>query len=396
METTIHPGPLRGSVKAPPSKSEVHRALICAALSPTETTVLCPEPAADVQATAACLRALGAELAYRDQKFYVNQICPVNKAVLDCGESGSTLRFLMPLAAALGIRTEFLCSGRLAERPMAPLLEVLRRGGCAAERTARGFSLSGTLRPGHYAPDCSESSQFLSGLLLALPLLPGAEVTLCGRPVSESYASMTQAVLARFGVEIACEGGVYAAAGGFRSPGVYVPEGDWSAAANWLAANALGGEVRVSGLASASLQGDAAAPARIAAVRRGNAVVDLRDQPDLLPPLAVLAAVTPGVTSFVNAARLQRKESDRLAAVAALLRSLGGDCEAQPDGLTVTGVPSLRGGTADSCGDHRIAMAAAIAAGACSAPVTLRDAECVEKSYPAFWSDFASLGGRTT
>lgn len=396
MEMTIYPGKLRGSVDAPPSKSELHRALICAAFCPSQTAVRCPAPPEDIRMTAACLHAMGTDVSYRNDNYYVNQIRPKDGARLECGESGSTLRFLMPLAATLGLRTEFLCGGRLAERPMGPLLEILQNGGCTVQRTARGFRISGALRPGHFVPDVSESSQFLSGLLLALPLLPGADVTLRARPVSESYVRMTDAVLARFGVRIACENGRYTAAGSFRSPGAYVPEGDWTAAGNWLAAEALGADIRVSGLSPQSIQGDAAAPARIAAVRRGNAVVDLLDGPDLLPPLAVLAAVTPGKTHFVNAARLRQKESDRLSAVAGLLRSLGGECEEHPDGLTVTGVPSLQGGTADSRGDHRIVMAAAIAACVCSGPVTVLDAECVEKSYPAFWSDYERLGGKTT
>ena len=151
----------------------------------------------------------------------------------------------------------------------------------------------------------------------------------------------------------------------------------------------------MTGLAPDSVQGDRRVSGLIEKIRHGGAVIDAADVPDLVPPLAVLAAVTPGPTRFVNAARLRQKESDRLAALTALLNGLGGNCAETPDGLAICGVPSLRGGTAESFADHRIAMAAAIAATVCEAPVTLRGAECVNKSYPAFWSEFQRLGGKT-
>jgi len=391
---TLCPAPLRGVRELPPSKSEMHRALICAALSEGETALRCPAPAADVMATADCLRALGADIRYENGQFYVNHISPTQGTpVLDCGESGSTLRFLLPLAGALGRGGEFLLRGGLKTRPVAPLLRVLGENGCKIEETHGKIRLAGRLRPGAYEIDASLSSQFLTGFLLALPLLGDSVIRPSGQIVSKDYVNLTCAVASRFGVEFRCEGGVRSARCAYRSPGQYVPEGDWSAAAFWLCADAMGAQITLRGLREDSAQGDRAVLSLIAGISAGNAVIDCGDVPDLLPPLAVLAAVMPGETAFVNAARLRQKESDRLAAMCALLQGLGGDCTVTADGLRVRGVPSLRGGSADSFGDHRIAMAAAVAAAFCEMPVRLTGADCVSKSYPAFWADYRALGG---
>ena len=395
MEKTILPGALHGTVTAPASKSELHRALICAALCGGETVIECPEPAMDVLATAEGLRQLGAGVEYQNEKYYVNQIRPRRSAVVDCGESGSTLRFLLPLAAALGTETEFLCRGRLAERPIRPLLDVLNANGCAVQVTAEGYMLRGRLHPGDYRLDASASSQFLTGLLLALPLLSGSRITVSGPIASKDYVNLTVHIAKHFGVELRCAGDVYAATGSYASPGVYAPEGDWSAGAYWLVAAAMGSELVVAGLCPDSAQGDRTVTGLIEEICRGRAVIDAETVPDLAPPLAVLAAVTPGETRIVHAARLRQKESDRLAALAALLNGLGGCCTETADGLVIRGVPSLKGGCADSFGDHRIAMAAAVAATVCESPVLLRGAESTAKSYPAFWRDFESLGGKT-
>lgn len=395
MQTvTLRPASLRGPVAAPPSKSELHRLLICAALSEGETYIRCAVPSADTLAAAACLRALGATVEQRNEIIYVNRASFLaERATLCCGESGAVLRFFLPVMAALGCGGELRLRGRLGARPIEPLLELLRRSGCTISRTENSICLSGRLLPGDYVVDATVSSQFLSGLLLALPLLPGSSAAASGTLVSENYVNLTTAVMARFGVTVSCENGVYRTSGAYRSPGALNPEGDWSAAANWLCANALGAEIALSGLAEGSLQPDRSVTEHLAALCRGSAVLNMAAAPDLLPPLAVVAACTAGETRFVGAARLRTKESDRLAAVSTLLTALGGDCTETPDGLTVRGTNGLRGGTANAFGDHRIAMAAALAATVCTAPVTLRGADCVEKSYPSFWADYAKLGG---
>ncbi len=391
---TLFPAALRGQITVPPSKSELHRLLICAALSDGETVVPCAAPSADTRATAECLRALGATVELRDDRIYVNRITdPAERAKLCCGESGATLRFLLPVAAALGCGGDFHLRGRLGARPVEPLLELLRRSGCIIARTENVIRLSGRLLPGDYLVDAAVSSQFLSGLLLAMPLLPGSSAAVSGAMASKDYVNLTVDVMSRFGVRVSCENGVFRTHGAYRSPGELAPEGDWSAAANWLCANALGADISISGLAEDSLQPDRSVTDCLALLRRGSAVLNMTAAPDLLPPLAVVAACTEGETRFVGAARLRSKESDRLAAVSALLTALGGDCTETPDGLTVRGAARLRGGTADACGDHRIAMAAAVAATVCSEPVTVLGADCVEKSYPSFWTDYRKLGG---
>lgn len=394
MNLTILPNTLSGHIALPPSKSELHRALICAALAEGETQISCACACGDVLATASALAALGAGVTARSEGFFVTPIdaAPRN-AVLKCGESGSTLRFLLPVAAALGVECDFLTDGRLMERPLRPLLDVLCAHGCRIQPRRNGLHLSGKLQDGDYEIDASESSQFVSGLLLTLPLLPNSAVLLRTAPVSAGYIDITCAVLRRFGVDIRCADGRFEALGSCKSPGAYTAEGDWSAAAFWLTANALGGCVALQTLCAQSVQGDRAVTALLAQICAGGAVVDCGGVPDLVPPLAVAAALTPGETRFVNAARLRDKESDRLRAVCAMLGALGGDCAETEDGLLICGGSVLRGGTVDPCGDHRIAMAAAIAATRCSGEVVLCDADCVAKSYPDFWRHYQMLGG---
>ena len=394
MDLTIRPNTLRGHIAVPPSKSELHRVLICAALADGVTELCCGELCDDVSATMRCLQALGTAGTAIENGLSVKPICTVpQSAVFDCGESGSTLRFQLPIAAALGVDAQFYLSGRLATRPLEPLLRVLREHGCTVEAGENALHLSGRLQPGDYVVDASDSSQFLSGLLLALPLLPGSSVRVADELSSKNYVNLTRAVIQCFGVAVSCADGVYTASGVYHSPGRYAPEGDWSAAAYWLTANKLGSRIEVGGLNDESVQGDRSVSSVLKEITEGDAVVDCADIPDLLPPLAVVAAVTPGETRFIHAARLRGKESDRLAAVAAMLSALGGDCRETPDGLVIRDAAQLHGASVDSCGDHRIAMAAAIAATVCSGEVTVRGAECVAKSYPDFWNDYKRLGG---
>ena len=295
---------------------------------------------------------------------------------LDCGESGSTLRFLLPVVCALGAGASIKMHGRLPERPLSPLWEELKAHGAVLTRPAPDtIAVDGALTPGDYTIAANISSQFISGLLFALPLLGGeSSLALTGKLESAAYVTMTVRALEKFSVACPFAEGVFAVpAGRYRSPGRAEVEGDWSNAAFWVAADHIcGGTLTVTGL-------DLDSP-----------------QADLVPVLSVLAAVTPGVTRFENAGRLRIKESDRLATTAGLIRALGGDAQELPEGLVVTGKPRLAGGEVDSANDHRIAMSAAIAALASDGPVILHGAQAVNKSYPAFWSDYAALGGRVT
>ncbi|MCD7770413.1 MAG: 3-phosphoshikimate 1-carboxyvinyltransferase [Oscillospiraceae bacterium] len=402
MKATIYPSPLSGDIPAIASKSQAHRLLICAALADRETTIACPTLSADITATAGCLQALGADIAYAGGVFTVRPIrTPAAHPVLDCGESGSTLRFLLPVVCALGTDAELCMGGRLPDRPLSPLWEELERHGAVLAKPCRErIAVSGRLTGGDYTLDAGISSQFISGLLFALPLLAGeSRIGLTGTLESAAYLDMTVRAQALFGIESVCENGGYTLPAGQRyiSPGTANVEGDWSNGAFWIAADRImGGTLNITGLDPSSPQGDRAAEALALRIAAGSAVIDCRDVPDLVPVLSVLAAVSPGETRFINAGRLRIKESDRLQTTAALLSALGADVQELPEGLVVRGKAHLTGGEVDSANDHRIAMSAAVAAIACTEPVILHGAQAVNKSYPAFWADYQRLGGHVT
>jgi len=380
MDITIRPGPLRGEITAIPSKSQAHRLLICAAFAEQPTILICPETNRDIEATANCLRALGAVIDRTESGYAVEPItAPPESAVLYCGESGSTLRFLLPVAGALGADTVFRLEGRLPQRPLSPLWEEMERMGCALSHpTENTIRCQGKLLPGHYRIDGSISSQFISGLLFALPLVGGSSLEITGHVESQPYIDMTRQALQLFSAPL------------FHSPGTVMVEGDWSNAAFWLAANALGSNLTISNLDPDSPQGDRAAANLIPALR-WHCTIDATDIPDLVPIMAVVAACNHGAV-FENIRRLRIKESDRVTSTIAMLEALGGRAEATEDTLTVYGT-GLFGGTVDAQNDHRIAMSAAIAATACRESVTILDAQCVSKSYPKFWEEFRRLGG---
>ena len=391
MDITIQPRQLSGTVQAIPSKSQAHRMLICAAFADQPTTLVCPESNRDIDATAQCLSALGATIWRTPEGFRVEPIQKLpREPQLFCQDSGSTLRFLLPVAGALGCDATFHLTGRLPQRPLSPLWEEMERMGCILSRpTADTVRCQGRLKPGHYQIDGGVSSQFITGLLLALALIPGeSRLTVLGKLESAPYVIMTQAAMALFG-RGAADG--YISGGRFRSPGTVRVEGDWSNAAFFLAAKALGNAVTVTNLDPDSPQGDRACAELLPKLAENKQTVCGADIPDLVPILAVAAAACHGAV-FTDIRRLRLKESDRVASVVELLRALGGTAEATEDTLTVVGT-GLTGGTVDSRNDHRIAMAAAIAATVCREPVTVLGAECVQKSYPAFWQVYEQLGG---
>lgn len=369
MIRRLLPARLGGTVTVPDSKSAWHRELICRFLASQ------PLPrhvsGDDVGRTLAGLRGLQS-----------------GTSVVDCGASASTLRFLLPLAMALN-RTgmEFTGSSRLLERPLSAPYPV--------ERTAEGYRVTGPLSPGRYALRGDETSQTVSGLLMALPLLPSpSEIVMTTPLVSRAYVDMTLDALRRHGVT------VRPAAKGWQipAPQTFLPdespvEGDWSAGSWWLTVNALqGGGITVQGLSRSSRQPDRAITGYLT---RLPETVDVSQTPDLLPTLALLAAVRPQTTRFTGGAFLRRKESDRLHAVAAVLAALGTAVQELPDGLLIRGGTPLRGGvTLDAFGDHRIAMLCACAALLCDRPVLLCGGDHVSKSYEDFWKDYTLLGGK--
>ncbi len=374
MDIRIRPAKLSGTVCAPASKSIAHRALICAALSDSPARILCGPVGRDVLATAHCLTALGANITENDTGFYVEPVSNIpQKTTLYCGESGSTLRFLMPLVGVLGVEATFLLEGRLPFRPLYPLWEEMQRMGCILSRPAEHKILCrGRLRPGNFSMDGRASSQFLSGLMMALQRLPDSSLRVNGPVQSRPYVELTKSVMTQFPTEH------------------FSVEGDWSNAAFFLAANTLGSAVAVTGLDSESLQGDKAIVSILLQLEK-PCTITVADIPDLLPILAVVAACKKGAV-FTDTARLRLKESDRIASVCNMLTALGGRCCAEENTLTVFPA-DLKGGTVDSCGDHRIAMAAAVAATVCREAVTILQADSTEKSYPQFWQDYEKLGG---
>ncbi len=415
MSTAIlSPSRLTGTVQAPPSKSAAHRALICAALSRGVCQVKNISASQDMQATLRAVRAMGihAELEHDSVSLSPAQIQPDLPVTVDCGESGSTLRFFIPIFAALGIPAVFTGEGRLPERPIGIYLDLLPAHGVSC-RTEGGLPLeiSGRLEPGLFELPGNVSSQFITGLLFALPLLGGDSGIRLTTPLeSAGYVEMTLAVLRDFGIS------VEQTADGWRVPGGqsycaqdYEVEGDWSQAAFFLAAGALGGDLAISGLRPDSCQGDRAARDLFAQfgaqiteengllhVRPGDLHgidIDASQIPDLVPILAATAALAQGHTSIHHAERLRIKESDRLAAMAAELTRLGARVRETPGGLEIDGVPSLRGGDVSGWNDHRVVMSLAIAALRAGGETRISDAQSVRKSYPDFFEVYQKLGG---
>jgi 3-phosphoshikimate 1-carboxyvinyltransferase len=386
--------------------------MICAAMSDRTTVIKGVVPSEDVLATAACIRALGAGADIKDGECTVTPGLIASSPVLDCGESGSTLRFLLPVTSALCGGGSFTGSGRLPERPLKELVDAMKSGGAVFDREKLPLSFSGRLRAGYYSLPGNVSSQYISGLLMAFSVTPGESVlTLTSRLESSAYVDMTLDTLRLFGADIEYCENKYIVRGKERltSPGTVTADGDWSNAAFFLVSGAIHGSVTVTGLNTDSLQGDkrivnilrdmgadtefcGGSLTVTAKTLRGTAV-DLADIPDLLPALAVAASFAEGETRFTGGTRLRMKESDRLKTVADMISCLGGTVRELEDGLVITGT-GLTGGAVDSVNDHRIVMAAAVAGANGTGPVTIKNAGAVKKSYPGFFDDFSELGGR--
>ena len=414
MQAVIRGSALGGKFTAIPSKSDAHRLLIAASLAANPTQVLLSRRSADIDATISCLRALDTTIL--DTPDGVDIFPQQNKSpepALDCGESGTTLRLLLPVAAARYDRTHITGHGRLPERPVEELLRCLRINGTTSTSSHLPLTLSGRLHAGAFEIDGNVSSQYISGLLLALPLLYGdSEIRLLSPLESSGYVDLTRATLAKFHIQTHLRPNGFFVPGGqtYHSPGSAIVEGDWSNVAFFLAAGALHSPVTCTGLSVTTHQPDFSI---LELLQRFGAKVDVQDtaitvspgelrgisvdvsqKPDLVPILAVLGAFAKGQTQLTNAKRLRLKESDRLKTTTQMLRALGARVKELEDALVITGDSSaLRGGSVDCCNDHRIAMAAAIAASMAQGESTLHGANCVQKSYPSFFSEFAMLGG---
>ena len=409
MKVTVYPEKLKGEIRAIPSKSKAHRLLICAAMSEGITRVRCNASSEDIDATVNCLKAMGSNIVRIGNTYLVPRVTvhAGQSVELDCCESGTTLRFMMCIAAGLGLCVRFKGSDRLFERPLSPLWEILVEHGIVLTRdNANRIIQSGRAYPGDYFISGDVSSQFISGLLLMLPLCGGGSVEVTGEFESKPYVALTANALNIADVKIENNDRIYKVHGRYDLRDCAV-EGDWSNSAFWLCACALGSSVTVTDLDLDSLQGDkdimrVLSDFGIQVITSRNEVtckakalagceIDVRDIPDLVPVLSVVAACAKGTTTIKGAGRLRLKESDRLKTVSDMINSLGGNAKIHGDSLVIEG-GVLKGGEVSACNDHRIAMSAAIAATACESEVVITGAEAVCKSYPDFFEDMKSLG----
>lgn len=402
-----------------------HREIICAGLAQGTSVIDNISMSKDIEATCRCLQALGVQIENVPSRFAGRTALRVTgsgklaavESGADCGESGSTLRFIIPLAALLGQPFTLTGHGRLVSRPLQAYYDIFdsQQLGYSTENGQLPLTVNGRLQPGHYQLPGDVSSQYVSGLLFALPLLEGDSVLEITSPLeSASYVNLTLSCLAKYGIKIENEGHrLYKILGRQKyQPQNSNVEGDWSQAAFWLVAGALGKQVSSTGLTADSLQGDRAVlnimqrmgakltqkQDAVTAEQSTTAgcVIDAADCPDIIPVLTVLAAVSAGMTKIINAARLRIKECDRLAAMTSELNKLGAKITELPDGLIIEGcAQGLRGGAqVDAWNDHRIAMSLAVAVAACNEPFTLTGAASVAKSYPEFWQDYLQAGGK--
>ena len=421
MNLVVTPKKLSGTLVVPSSKSAGHRDLICAALADGKSLVKNITPSEDLEATCRVLQKFGATVetvAHEDGRRTVavtgglsSQTSPLK---VDCGESGSTVRFLIPVGLLTGREITYTGRGRLPERPLDPFLKIFDEKHINYKKGNQSLPLtiSGQLKGGTYELPGNVSSQFFTGLLMTLPLLRDDSVIRSTTVVeSESYINITLDCLRRHGISVEKErDGLYLIRGrqAYRK-GEYTVEGDFSQAAFWLVGGIIGQPLELTGLSGNSTQGDREIVSFIESMRgrieRSGSVlravpsrttgltIDVKDCPDLVPALAVLGTFSQGITRIVNGARVRLKECDRLHAMAEVLNALGGKVQETKDGLIIEGVSSLTGGRVRAWNDHRIAMALAMASQRCTGKLTIEGAECVRKSYPSFWQDFAHMGG---
>ncbi len=404
----------QGSVNIPPSKSDVHRAVICAALANGVSKIYPVALSNDIKATIECIKALGAKAEIEDGVLTVDstEMFSCSDVTLDCGESGSTLRFFIPVAAFGGVDAKFVGHGQLPNRPIGIFTETLPEKGvnCITEG-GLPLQISGKLKSGVFEIPGNVSSQFITGLLFVLPLLDGDSKIVLTSPIeSVGYIDMTISTMSKFGVTVTpCDCGWEIKGNQSYMPCVYKTEGDWSQAAFFMVAGAISGSATVKGVYQSSNQGDK----RVAQIlkrfgacveQNENSVtvksapmqaitIDASQIPDIVPVLSVCACFAEGTTKVINAGRLRIKECDRLKASADLINSLGGKVKELEDGLEITGVGKLRGGYADGCNDHRIVMSAAVCAAGVNGKIECSDPYSINKSYPDFFEDYKKIGG---
>ena len=398
MDIKITPALLKGKILVPPSKSISHRALIAAALADGQSRIYNLLDCVDTTATIDALAALGAEIRQEGNCTIVKGISkPAESADINCHESGSTLRFIMPIAAALGCRSSFDGRANLPNRPITPYFTEFQKHGVKFLTEKMPYITEGKLTGGVYEIAGNISSQFITGFLFALSLLDEDSVIKITSPLeSKPYVDLTIDAMKTFGVEVAEAENEYRVKGGQKyKPCDYTVEADMSQAGFFCVAKALGADLNIQGLNPDSLQGDREI-LRITDdfMKNGKAFdVNASQIPDLVPILTVLGCFAEGTSYIRGCERLRIKESDRLAVISEELNKLGARVRIEGDMLVIEGVKALHGGDCDCHTDHRIPMSLAMASQRCTEPVILRGAECVSKSYPNFFEDFRMLGG---
>ncbi|MCC8069279.1 MAG: 3-phosphoshikimate 1-carboxyvinyltransferase [Ruminococcus sp.] len=405
MDIKISPTKLSGTVAIPSSKSFAHREIICASLSKGTSVVGGVSFSKDIYATLSAMESLGARYTIQDDTITIKGISTPNvQATIDCYESGSTLRFIIPIVGALGVSATLKGQGRLPERPITPFIRELPKKGISFDyNNTMPFSMNGKLKNGTFELEGDISSQFITGLLFALPLLDGNSKIVMTSPLqSKPYVDMTIQSMANFGVYIVeTDYGYYVEGNQEYKPLNHKVEGDYSQAGFFYVANAIGNDIVLQNLLESSIQGDK----KIVEVcekscynridNRLNAyTINATNIPDLVPILAVLGCFGDGTSKIIGAERLKIKESDRLVATADALNRIGGKVTPTNDGLIIEPIEHFIGGTVDGFGDHRIVMATAIASTRCMNDVIILGANAVEKSYPNFFRDFKNLGGK--
>jgi len=390
MNIKISPSMLIGHIDAISSKSIAHRLIIASMLANEKSDIELNTISDDIKATLSCVVALGGKVEYGEGKITVYPISPKNGTVLNCNQSGTTARFLIPIVATMLDNFYVNADPQLCGRPVADLLNAMRENGCKISGDNLPLTVFGRLLPGKYTLPGNVSSQYISALLFALPLLDGdSEIILTTSVESESYINLTREVMYKFGVEVLKTDTGFAVKGNqkYITPGILRAEGDWTNAANWLIAG-----IEVEGLSYNSLQGDR----KIMEVLQNGIFSDKFDAsqtPDLVPAIAVFFSLLPGKREIVNASRLRLKESDRIKSTVEMINSLGGIAIETENGMIIEGA-NFKGGRVNAYGDHRIAMAAAIAGAVSSGETVIENADCVNKSYPTFFEDYRKLGGK--
>ena len=398
MDIRIYPSRLDGVTEAISSKAMAHRMFIAAALADNKTEIYLNTQSGDVAATIGCLKQVGAEVAVKGDYYTVTPVWDnLNKsATLDVGESAAAFRFLLPVAAAIGENMSFSGQGKLQGKSLSEYIYCLK--GCAATQDKLPLTVKGRLESGEYRLRGQINSQFLSGLLFALPLLDGdSEIIFTDKAPDSEYTDITFSVLGQFGIKAEKTESGYRICGGqkYLSPLKAAVDGDYSLAAYFIAADAFGNRVRVTGLKQNGNQPDSDIKRLLLAFNAKGTVLDLKDNSDLMPILAVCACYACSETRIINVARHKLKETDRTEAMIFNINKLGGKAELIDGVIKIEGKGGLKGGAiVDSFGDSRIAMAMAFAATLAFEPVTLLTAQAVNKVYPGFFNDFAKLGGK--